>query len=163
MALEPVFRELSVSLHRLRDALKALYVTMGDKPPHDDVALADNLESAGLDTMGSLQEALSPAKSALQAVRELPLDLDGARRELTVCQDRFDRVEQQISANLVAYEKLRELERLGTGRGGEWQHWAKSVKQGIEQCGQPLIDSRRALLHCWQQIVEHLAAELSAR
>ena len=88
MALEPAFGELSVSLQRLGDALKALHQTLRDRPENEDAALADNLESAVLDTMESLQEALKPANSALQAVRELPLDMDRARRALTVCQDR---------------------------------------------------------------------------
>jgi hypothetical protein len=36
MALEPIFRESSGSLHRLDEALKALYVTAGDKAPDDE-------------------------------------------------------------------------------------------------------------------------------
>jgi len=54
VALEATFRDLSVCLHHLHDGLNALQVTLGDKPPDDESALADGVESVVLDVMGSL-------------------------------------------------------------------------------------------------------------
>lgn len=163
MALEPVFRELLVSLHRLDDALKSLHVTMADKPENRDVAMADDLEGAVGDVMGSLQDTLKSAGSALRAVGQPVANLIRARKELTICQDRFDRLDNQMSGNLMTYGKLKELERLGAERRGEWLHWTASVKQGIEECS-PLLDStRQSLVRCWQEMVDHLATMLSAR
>ena len=118
MALEATFRELSISLHKLHDALNGLQVGLGDKPLDGEAALADGLENAVLDAIGVLQEARKAALSARAAVGA-PVDLDRAWRALTICQERFHTIETQFSTNLSAYEKLRELDRLGRERGGE--------------------------------------------
>lgn len=154
MALEATFRHLSVSLHKLHDALNALAVTAGDKPPNDEAALADGLENALLDMMGTLHEARRSALHARKAVGH-PTDLDLARRALTVCQERFHRLEQQFASDLVSYEKLKELARLGKDRRA-WLPWANTVKQGIEQCRQPLEQTSTTLAACWQELAERL-------
>jgi len=153
MALEATFRQLSVSLHKLHDALNALHVTTGDRPD-DETALADSLESAVLELMGTLHETRRSALQARKAVGYQP-DLDRARRALTRCQERFHRIEQQFSAELVSYEKLKELARLGNERRA-WLPWANTVKQGIEQCRGPLDETSKALAACWQELAERL-------
>lgn len=155
MALEATFRGLSISLHHLHDAMNELQVTLGDKPD-DESALADGLETTVLDLMGILHEA---RRSALNARRALghPPDLDRARRSLTLCQERFHRIEQQFASDLVSYEKLKELARLGNERRA-WLPWANTVKQGIEQCRPRLEEVSRTLAHCWQEIAEHAGA-----
>ena len=153
MALESTFRNLSVSLHRLHDGLSALQVTLGDKPPDDESALADGVETIVLDLMGTLHEAQKAALEARQAVGH-PLDLDRARRGLTLCQERFHSIEQQF-ADLVSYEKLKELTRLGNTRRA-WLPWSSTVKQGIEQCQPALEQTSIALTECWQELAERL-------
>lgn len=163
MALELTFRELQVSLQKLHDALNTLQIGLGDKPLHDEAALADGLENAVLDLMGVLQEGRKAAFKARNAVGS-PVDLDRAWRALTICQDRFHDIERQFSASLVSYEKLRELARLGSERGGEWLPWAGSIKQSIEECRQPLEEVSRTAARCWQEIAEHGgAASVSVR
>ena len=154
MALEATFQELSVSLHRLDDALNALHLTVMDKP-REGAALVDGLENSVLDLIGTLSDA---RKSALQARRAVghPPDLDRARRALTVCQERFHRIEQQFAADLISYEKLRELARLGRVRRREWLAWANSTKQAIEQCREPMEQANKALSACWQELAERL-------
>jgi hypothetical protein len=151
MALEATFRELSVSLHKLHDALNALHVTVGDKPPHDEAALADGLENTVLDMMGTLHETRKSTRQARKAVGHPP-DLDHARRALTLCQERFHLIEQQF-ADLVSYERLKELARLGNERRA-WLPWAGTVKQGIEQCREPLAQTSTTLAACWQELAE---------
>jgi hypothetical protein len=153
VALEVTFRDLSVCLHRLHDALNALQVTLGDKPADDESALADGVETVVLDLMGTLHEARKAALNARKAVGH-PLDLDRARRALTICQERFHRIEQQFAADLVSYEKMKELARLGNARRA-WLPWSSTVKQGIEQCQPPLEQTSAALAACWQELVEH--------
>lgn len=154
MALEPTFRGLSFCLHQLQDALNELHVTLGDKPPDDESAMADGLESAVLDLMGTLHEA---RRAVLKARRSLghPPDLDRTRRALTLCQERFHSLEKQFASDLVSYEKLNELARLGSGRRA-WLPWANAVKQGIEQCRLPLEQTSKALAACWQELAERL-------
>jgi hypothetical protein len=154
MALEATFRELSVSLDMLHDALNTLHVMLGDKPQDHELALVDGLENALLDTMGELHEARKAALSARRVVGIQP-DLDRARRSLTSCQKRFHRIEQQFALNLVSYEKLKELVRLGE-KGNEWRSWAESTRQGIEQCRQPIEQTSNALAACWQELAERL-------
>jgi len=154
VALEATFRGLSVSLHHLHDALNALQVTLGDKPADDESALADGVESAVLDLMGTLHETRRAALNARRALGHPP-DLDRARRALTLCQERFHRIEQQFAADLVSYEKLKELARLGNERRA-WLPWSSTVKQGIEECRSPLEQTSSALAACWQELAERL-------
>lgn len=154
MALEATFRDLSVCLHHLHDALNGLQVMLGDKPVDDESALADGVETTVLDMMGTLHEARKAALNARRAVGH-PVDLDQARRALTICQDRFHRIEQQFASDLVSYETLKELERLGNERRA-WLAWLSTVKQGIEQCRQPLAQTSTALAACWQELAAKL-------
>jgi hypothetical protein len=155
VALEATFRGLSISLHHLHDAMNELQVTLGDKPD-DESALADGLETTVLDLMGVLHEARRSALNARKALGHPP-DLDRARRSLTLCQERFHRIEQQFATDLVSYEKLKELARLGSERRA-WHPWASTVKQGIEQGRPRLEEVSRTLARCWQEIAEHAGA-----
>jgi hypothetical protein len=154
VALEATFRGLSVCLHQLYDALNELQVTLGDKPPDDESAMADGLETAVLDLMGTLHETRRAAVSARKALRNTP-DLDRARRGLTLCQERFHRLEKQFAFDLVSYEKLKELVRLGKERR-VWVPWVNTVRQGIERCKRPLEEASKALAACWQELTERL-------
>jgi hypothetical protein len=154
MALQATFRQLTVCLHQLHDGLNMLHVTMGDTPHNDESALADGLENAVIDMIGTLHDA---RKSAMQARRstDYPVDLDRARRALTVCQERFHRVVQLFTSELVSYEKLTELARLGSERRA-WHPWTSMVKLGIEQCQDPIEQTTRALAACWEELAERL-------
>jgi hypothetical protein len=155
MALEATFRELSSQLRKLHDMLLALRLTVvEDKPVKGEAALVDHLEDTILDLMGALDQSLTAARTAQKGVGH-PLDLDRSHRALTTCQDRFHQIEQQYSADLASFEKLRDLETLA-GRGGEWRPWAASVKGGVEQCRQPLDGVSKALAMCWQEIAERV-------
>lgn len=154
MALEATFRTLSTQIRKLRDTLNAVLLTVGDRPPEPGAALADELENIVLDLMGSLEQARSAARSAGKAVGP-GKDLDRARRALAKCQDLFHRVEQSYASELVSYEKVRSLTSLGCSRGGEWKHWAGSMKDAIEQARQPIDESSRALAACWHELAEH--------
>ncbi|PYV31079.1 MAG: hypothetical protein DMG22_18240 [Acidobacteria bacterium] len=155
MPIERTFQDLSTQLRKLHDTFLALRLTVvEDKPLKGDAALVDQLEDSILDQMGLLDEGRKAAEGALKAVGH-PLDLSRARLALTICQERFHGIEQQFTADLVSYEKLKDLASLGA-RGGEWRMWANSVKQGIEQCRQPLDDASKALAACWQEIAERV-------
>jgi hypothetical protein len=156
VALEAIFRELFSELRKLKDTLVAVRLTVvEDKPVTGEAALVDHMEDTILDIMGSLDEALKAARSAQKAVGNAP-DLNGARRALTICQERFHSIERQFAAELISYEKLKDLASLGSERRGEWIPWATSVKQGIEQCRYPLDGVSKALAACWQEIAERV-------
>jgi hypothetical protein len=156
VALEAIFRELFSELRKLKDTLVAVRLTVvEDKPVTGEAALVDHMEDTILDIMGSLEEALKAARSAQKAVGHAT-DLNGARRALTICQERFHQIERQFAADLISYEKLKDLASLGSARRGEWIPWATSVKQGIEQCRYPLDGVSKALAACWQEIAERV-------
>jgi hypothetical protein len=153
MALEATFRNLTTCLHQVNDMMNALHITMEDKPEYDEAAVADDLADKTLELLGFLHEA---RRSALNARRALgtPPNMDQARKSLTACQDRFLRIEQKFSVNLISYEKLKELAHVG-GRSQEWAAWANETKQGIEQCRPPLEQTSKALAACWQELAEY--------
>ena len=155
MALEAKFRGLSFCLNQLNEALNDLHVNLGDKPPDDESAMADDLETAVVDLMGTLHDARRAAQNAQKSLGHPP-DLDHARRALTLCQKRFHRFEKQFACDLVSYEKLNELARLGNERRA-WLPWTNAAKQGIEPCRQPLEQASKALAACWQELAEHRA------
>jgi hypothetical protein len=154
MALERTFRWLLLVLQRLYEGLSALHVTIGDKPPNDESAVADALENTVLDIMGRLHEIRKFALQAQKAVAH-PTDLERARQVLALCQKHFHRIEQEFASDLVSYDKLKELVRLGNERRG-WLPWASSIKQGIEQCRGPLEETSTSLAQCWQELAERL-------
>jgi hypothetical protein len=154
--LETTFRELFTELRKLQDTLVAVRLTVvEDKPVRGEAALVDYLEDSILDLMGLLDESLKAARAAQKAVGTVT-DLNAARRALTICQERFHRLGQQFAIELVSYEKLKDLATLGTERRGEWLPWSTSVKEGIEQCRQPLEGADKALAACWQEIAERV-------
>ena len=153
MALEKTFRELSLSFHKLEDALNALHATSGDTP-NDVSVLADRLEETLLDLKGTLYGARRAAVQARKAVNA-PTDLDRARRALTRCQERFHRVEQVFASELSSYERLTDFARLGNERRA-WQPWVEIVKVGIEQCREPMEQASRAIAACWGELAERL-------
>ena len=155
MALEATFRQLSVSLHKLYDALSALQVTVGDKPPNDEVALADGLENTVLDMMGTLHEIRKVALEAQKAVTH-PTDLDSARHDLTQCQERFHRIEQQFASDLVSYENLNQLARLGKKDACGLHGQRPSARASSNAAGLSMKPARRlaAAGRSWQNIWE---------
>lgn len=154
MALEATFRTLHLQIRKLNDTLNAVLLTVGDRPPNRGTALADGLENTILDLMGSLSGAQIAARTAGKAVGP-GRDLDRARRALAKCQDQFHQAEQQFTKDLVSYESLRGLASLGSDRGGEWKHWAASMRDAIEQGQQPFDEVNRALTECWHELAEH--------
>ena len=156
MALEATFRRLSLALHKFHDAVAALQATVGDTPPNDETALADAMENRVFDMMGTLHEIRQAALRAQKNVGHSP-DMGSARHALTLCQERFHRVERQFASDLVSYKSLNDLARLGRERR-LWTPWTSAVRKGIEQCRRPLEQTSKALSACWQELAEHLGA-----
>jgi hypothetical protein len=154
MGLEKTFREFSGELHRLRDRLRELRLTVvEDRPARNDAVVVDNLEYAVEDLLGWVGEGLSFAKAAERGVGHPP-DLDQARRQLAECQERLQRMDRVFSENLVSYERMKDLSSFGSERRGEWPSWVATVKKGIEHCRLPLENSRARLAECWQDMAE---------
>jgi hypothetical protein len=157
MALEKAFNELCDGFRKLKDGLAALQLTLReDLPREGSVLLVDHLADAVDDCLGWLDESFAAALEGCGVVGQT-LNLDRARRSLTSCQRQFQFLEQRFRADLNSYERVQELTSFGRRRRGEWLAWAKSVRQGLEECGQSTEAVSAALITCWQEIAERAA------
>jgi hypothetical protein len=163
MGLDAAFSLLEARLQRLAETLTDLYTTVAeDRPlrapaaPEDTPALVDILGGAAENMLGYTMEALAAARDSRTAA--LHGDMDGMRRALAACHERGGAAAQHLFAELLTYERIADLARVGRTRGGEWRAWASGVKQALDGCRQPLFDLQQAQLECWLE-----AAERSSR
>jgi hypothetical protein len=154
MTLAAAFTDLYEHLETLREFLIGLRTTVvEDKPLRGDFVLVDRFGNAADDLRGLLEEALAAAHEGWQAIEE-QTDLERARRALTTCQERFNRLTYQFSFDLFSYERLAALNRFGREQGGEWRAWAGVVGNTLHRCQQHVYDVNQALFRCYQEMVE---------
>jgi len=154
MALEKMFLELSRQMRRLRDRVVEVRLTVvEDRPPKNEPALADDFADAVEDLHGWLEEGLQSAVEAERCVGR-PLDIDGARRCLAKCQERFARVEERFFSGLASYERLNDLSTMARERDSEWLAWTNAVRQGVDHCRLQMEETGKALTDCWQELAE---------
>lgn len=161
MSLRTEFQGLCAQLESLDETLSRLRTAIDDHPrtnaaPHLLDAIGDAVE----DTRGWLEEALALA-SPLTAPQEQGraangFDVNRARQVLVFCQEQFNRIMSRFTFDLVSYDRVAQLVRLGRERRGEWQTWAELVKQELEGCQQQLYDTNQALFRCWLEIAERV-------
>ena len=158
MGLEPAFNVLEVSLHTFKETLTGVHMTVvADRPllatAQDTPALVDILGNSAEDLIGWTMEALAVIQASQAAARGG--DFDALRRGLAACHERTANIAQRLVNDLLPYERIADLARLGRTRGGEWRSWAMSVKQALDACRQPLFDLQQAQFECWQEVAEH--------
>ncbi len=160
MSLRTEFQGLYAQLESLNGALADLRTVIDDRPPKgDSVLLLDSFGDAVEDALGWLEEALELAAPLVQESHgkgETGFDINRARHALVFCQDQFNRVAARFAFDLVSYERVSELMRLGRERRGEWRVWAGSVRESLDGCQQQLYDTTHALFRCWQEIAERV-------
>lgn len=158
MALETTFQNLLDKFHHLRDALQGLHLTViEDRPLRNEVLMVERLGDAVEDLRGWLEEGLSAATVALKAVGN-PFDGYGARQALACAHDRVLRLEYKFFFDVVSDERMHDLSRFGRQRGREWLGWAKSVREALSQCREPLREVDGVLLSSWQELAERLGS-----
>lgn len=161
MSLRTEFQWLCAQLESLDETLSRLRTAIDDHPqsgaaPH----LLDSFGDAVEDTRGWLEEALAlaaPAGASQEQGRgSNGFDANRARQALVFCQEQFNRIMSRFTFDLVSYDRVAQLMRLGRERRGEWQTWAGLVKQELEGCQQQLYDTNQALFRCWLEIAERV-------
>ncbi|MBV9788827.1 MAG: hypothetical protein JOZ51_11670, partial [Chloroflexi bacterium] len=154
MALEAALEQLCSQLLALHETCTNLRTTVWeDKPLQDDVVLVDLFGNAVDDLLGLIEEALAAARDSRQAAGS-SFTLQQAGHALLICHDRHTQTSHRYSADLLSYERIRELRRFGRRRGGEWGAWSRGVKVALDSCRQPLFDVDDALLRCWGELIE---------
>jgi hypothetical protein len=161
VSLRTEFQSLGTQMKRLRKAFSELRRLIDDHPAQgDNLLLLDAFGDAVEDVLGWLKEALEAAAPLLQPqtsnAGEQGFDINLARQALVVCHDQFNRVTHRFSFDLVSYDKVAQLLRLGRERRGEWQTWARGIKMELESCQQHLYHTNQALFRCWLEIAERV-------
>jgi hypothetical protein len=152
VVLDSSFGQLRQRLEGLREALDDLSVAAEEcRPTGDDSALIDVLTDATLVSRGWIEEALGAARQGQQALQR-PNEVEAARRALAFGQERYSRVAHRLLSDLMSYERVDMVTRLGRERGGEWSAWSKGVRSALDRCRQPLLDVDQALFACAQAI-----------
>jgi hypothetical protein len=152
MSVTAVFQELALNLQTLHDALLALRTTiLEDRPLPGDHVLVDRLGDRVDDIIGEISESLT-AVCAIQPAGCQTVEWEQICQTLVTCQSGYNRALRNYWSELVAYEQIADLLRLGRERGGEWRPWSASVHQGLSYCQQPLFAVNEALFHGWQEI-----------
>jgi hypothetical protein len=152
--LETRLETLYMRTHRLAESLGEVRTTIReDHPSSDDSVLVDMFGDAVDDLLGWVAESQDSVLAAQQALT-VPINVDHVRKGLLACHQTCQRVEHRFVCDVVRYERIAGLMRLGRERGGEWRAWAAGVKEGLERCHQPLADLDSALLDCWLDLSE---------
>lgn len=156
MGLEQTFKEPCVALHQLHEYLSGVRCTVvEDKPLTGETLLVENLGNAVEDALGWIGEALSAATDAYQALMTTG-ELLAVRRALSECGAHVQQAWRHSAAELWGYERLDELLRLGRTRRGEWQAWAYSVKEALEECQPQFFALSEMLWRCWAELHERV-------
>jgi len=153
MTLEAAFKDLSGRWQALHEQLEQdlLWAALETKPDEEH-ALASRYVDGITDLVAEARQAAADSRRLAEA----PPDLAQAGRGLLGAQRRFARVAQRLSADLLAYPRLRKLRRFGRERGGAWRAWAVQVHHALERCRAPLADLGQALLQCWEEVAERV-------
>lgn len=159
MGQEAAFNLLETRLRALLETLTGLHTTVVEDQPlrqlaaaQDTPALVDIFGNSAEDLIGWTMEALATIQESRAAARGG--DFDALRRGLAACHERTTNIAQRLVIDLLPYERIADLARLGRTRGGEWRSWASSVKQALDGCRQPLFDLQQAQFECWQEVAE---------
>lgn len=154
MAMELTFRQLFEQMKRLKEMLDPLRCLLPDDPLNMEVALVQHLRESVETASGWLEHCLDQSQAAQNNLRR-STDLNRSRRALTQCQTSFDEMERTFSAELLSYDKMREITGLGARRRGVWLIWSQNVKRDLDVCRYELDLTRKALTACWQELAEH--------
>jgi hypothetical protein len=163
VAVETAFARLTRGLEALRDALEELGVATEEyRPLEGDAALVDVLTDAALVSRGWIEEALQAARTGERNAARRD-ELARARRALVLGQERYSRVAQRLFSDLLSYDRVDMVARLGRERGGAWAAWAKGVREALDRLRQPLFEVDQALFACSQALAERSVPKITVQ
>lgn len=159
MSLESVWLDLTQEVEGLRQEMTILHTAIQeDSPAGEEVILIDLLADASLDALNLINQSLDYAAQGLQAVSGGAIlhfsDLARADRALSDCGAQLADLSDSMQSRLLDVDRILELVRYGRQRGGEWQPWSLSVKDTLSRIPQRLTSTQRAVLACWQELLE---------
>ncbi len=142
MGLDRAQTHLRDELVRLGDCLRALELTLGDRPLTDGDALAERLADSAVSLIGIGEEAAHLAAHSddlvvFAQVHALLLDLM-----------------RRFHSEMAGASTLRALTQMALRRGGEWPLWAQAVYASIDQGWTRLFAAAAALADCLNELGE---------
>lgn len=149
MTLDGAFHELDTRLGELEQAFdNLLWAVVQGQGPGWSHAVLDHYDAATHDAVGLLHEARGAASAA-----DGQPDLVRLRATLVTIQERINRISVCLYSELISYERKTTLYSLKR-KGRPWTIWIEGVDDALGRCPQPLYDVGRALLQCWQELVD---------
>jgi hypothetical protein len=153
MTLEAAFKDMSERWQALHERLEQdlLWAALETKPDEEH-SLASRYVDGITDLVAEARQAAADSRGLAVGPPSVTL----ASRGMLAAQRHFTRVARRLSADLLAYSRLRKLRRFGRERGGAWKDWAGEVHRALERCRQPLADLDAAMLQCWEELAERV-------
>jgi hypothetical protein len=146
------FQALWIALHRLRDSLRTLALTVGeDHPavgavPQPVQRATEDLE----DLLGRLQEAIAAVTPGLDtAAGALARP---AIEGLGLCHDRLIAMTAASLDGITSRERSAHLATVAADRGGRWRRWNATVSDGVARYSTCLVSCHRSVLACWADV-----------
>jgi hypothetical protein len=150
-ALQSAIREALITFKDLR------LTAVEDIPVGDGTLLIERFSDRIDDVSGWLEE-MSDSLSECLVQRTKGQEKETLRRALVFCESLTIKVTSAFGQDLVSYETIRELRRLGRRRGPEWIAWGLSLEHALEACRAPIEGVQRALVTAWSEMAKQTAA-----
>lgn len=161
MALEAALEDLWSRLHELRDAIRAMQLTVvEDRPRGSEVVPVQALGEAVGDLLAAVQEALEATSGGLGASRTRG-DPGAVRDALIRAQEAANHAGRLLADGVADRARLGDLDDLARSRGRAWALWLAGVTEAVDRCGPPLWAVQRSLLGCWSELTDRLAGQLA--
>jgi len=156
MALKAAFEVMQARLKVLLDVeLPHLQWAVEARSSRMDHHLANRLEDLIRDLEGLIKDAVFEADIAVAASGQ-PQDIATSGRALLECQKDVNQIVGKFWTELGSYRPMAELIGLGEERSTEWREWTYGVLNALDHAQQPVYDASDAVVHCWQELLEHL-------
>lgn len=149
MTLSNAFALFDARLENLAREVRRTGLALEDVPDGDEPAVVDALRAH----LGTLDEQLRSAGEARasegRSVAEVAAD----------CQQCINRMSRCLHGELMTFDNLAEVSRVGAERGGAWRRWTAVVVEALERSAAALADAADALLSCWREIADRISRE----
>ena len=156
MALETAIRNLNTQILKLHNELRPLLLTVIEDVPEPNASvLVEKFGDHLMDLKGMTEGMMSEAADAQQAAR-YPVNYERMRHALTGIHEKHNRLLRMYCQELISYQQLSLLIKLGRERGREWLPWANTTWEGLEHCRTPVFEVNQALFQCWAEMAERI-------
>ncbi len=135
-------------------SFKELRLTVAEDVPYSDGPLIIERFSDRVDDIVGWLEEMSESLSDCLFHLSKGQDRDNVRKALVFCQSQGNKIASTFCRDLMSYETIRELRRVGRRNGPEWIAWGLSLERALEACKLPIDSLQRALIGAWNEVAK---------